>query len=136
MKVSKLLLAAALPILNAACASFPGVSIVDPPSERVAAPSLPPPIACLTPAAEPTISQPPQLPDLLPPPVGAPQNTAAWQRLAALHFESRARRAELAQAYAANAADAEREVRISNAITHRACMEELQQRDDGEAPVG
>jgi hypothetical protein len=78
------------------------------------------------------------LPALIAPPVGDAQNTVAWWRLAAQHFESRARRAELAQAFAVNVADAEREARISNAITHSVCATELQERDvaPSETPVG
>lgn len=137
MKALKVLLAAALPILSAACASFPGVSIVDRPSPMEPARSLPPPLSCLTPPLEPATNNPPQLPELIPPPAGSPRsdNDAAWYRLAARHFESRARRAELTQSFAVNVADAERDARISNQVTQQTCAFELQERV-GDAPVG
>lgn len=135
MKPWKLLLVAALPIWSAACASLPGVSIVARPPTDSPAPRLPPPAACLASTAEPT---PRDLPSL-PPETAAPgpqQNTLAWWRGAALYFESRARRAEITQSFAANVAEDERLARTENAVNQQACATQLRERDAAEAPVG
>lgn len=128
MKVSTLLSAAALPILSAACASLPGAPIAHPPVIQEAA-HLPPPVSCLTAPQEPTANPSPTLPELASPPPRPQQPTLAWWRAAATYFESRARRSELAQAFAANVADSERDARIANAITQNACAQELRERD-------
>ena len=136
MKVSKLLLAASLPIWSAACASLPGMSIVDRPPERTALPALPPPTVCLAPIDEPAAQPLPTLPDLAPAPAGQPRETVAWWRQAAQHFEVRARRAELTQSFASSIAEEERLTRRANADNQRACADELRARDALNAPVG
>lgn len=84
---------------------------------------------------EPTAPTPRELPTL---PAEAPepgpfQDTLPWWRAAARHFESRAQRAEVVQAFAVNVADDERTAREVNADTARTCAGILQAR---EAPVG
>ena len=76
----------------------------------------------------------PELPALIAPPTGEPRETVTWWRGVALHFESRARRAELTQSYAVNVADVERETRETNAAVQIGCAERLRARD--ETPVG
>lgn len=120
-------------ILNAACASLPGQTIVDPPA-AMAPESPPPPSLCLTEPEAPQSLPAPSLPALISPPLGAQQETVAWWRGTALHFESRARRAELAQSYAVNVADEEREKRETNAAVQIGCADRLRARDA--APVG
>jgi hypothetical protein len=66
--------------------------------------------------------------------MGVQRETVAWWRGIAVHFESRARRAELTQSYAVNVADEERRTRETNAAAQIGCAERLRARDD--APVG
>lgn len=126
-------LAVLLPILSAACASLPGASLVAPPAaltlEQTPAPAL-----CLQEPTSPQTLPIPELPALISPPVGEQRNTVEWWRGAALHFESRARRAELTQSYAVNVADAERETRETNAAVQVGCADRLRAREN--TPVG
>lgn len=101
-----------------------------------AATPLPPPVPCLTAAAEPAPRPLPELPALVVPPLESAPHNLEWWRALALHFESRARRAELTQSFAANVADDEREARIANGQNLEACGAELRARDQGSAPVG
>lgn len=136
MKVLKRLLVVSLPILSAACASLPGVSIVAPPAERINPPQLPPPAPCLAPIETPPLNELPTLPDLIAAPEGAPRESLEWWRQAARHFESRARRAEMVQSFATNIADDERQARVSNAENQQACAAALRTREAQNAPVG
>lgn len=101
-----------------------------------AATPLPPPVPCLTAAAEPETTEAPTLPPLVVAPSESAPHTNEWWRALALHFESRARRAELAQAFAFGTAEHEREARIANGQNLEACGAELRARDQGSAPVG
>lgn len=100
------------------------------------APAMPPPSSCLTPTEEPAPQAIPALPAEVAAPDGPPRETVSWWRQAAQHFESRARRAELTQAFAASIAEDERLVRRINAENQQACAEELRAREARSAPVG
>ncbi len=54
----------------------------------------------------------------------------------ALYFENRARRSELAQAFAVNVAEQEREARLDIADNLATCGAILRERDASSAPVG
>jgi hypothetical protein len=133
MKVYHLLSAGALLILNAACASSPGVSIVPRPGPAPETPRLPPPSVCLQEPATPTTAQIPTLPAEIQPPNADMPHDVAWWRAMSGYFERRATRAEIAQGAAMNVADEERRTRLENAEAAASCAEQLRSRD--EAPI-
>lgn len=121
--------------MSAACASLPGVSIVPRPEPAPETPRLPVPSICLQDPATPSMREPPALPPEAPPPLANAPRDAAWYRLAAVHFESRAQRAEITSSFASNVADDERRVREENAAASVSCADQLRARE-ANAPVG
>lgn len=127
MKRSLRLLAGLPLILSAACASLPGMASVPPPDQAAPPPALPIPLPCQLAPEEPERIQVPSLPAEVAPPTGA-RETLEWWRGLALHFQSRALRAETVQATAANVAEEERRTRLQNANNQTDCTAQLRNR--------